>query len=111
MLYANAIIYHTKVVPSYLPLDLSSQHLLLDAVQRSRLLRKKKNTEKVKQFPKLTKYVQENEFNKEGKVIFSEIGELESYLKEKSLHMKNKHSQIENCSLDCSYNSNNHNMR
>ena len=53
--------------PNYLPLDLTCQHVFLEAVQRSRCVKKaKKNTK----FPLIKKYIKKTRFDKENILIF-----------------------------------------
>ena len=57
--------------PEYLPLDLSSQSLFLEAVTRSRTKpkAKKKNTKK---FPSIHKFTKKNQYNSDDNMIFED---------------------------------------
>jgi hypothetical protein len=75
--------HHDFNPPEYLPLDLSCEHLFIEAVQRSRF--KPKKPTKKKKFPSILKFVKKTKYISRDDLIF-----------EKSKYIQNKFKFISN---------------
>jgi hypothetical protein len=114
-LFINQVDWIDHNPPEYLPLDLSCEHLLLEAIQRSRSkqndsIRAKNSSRANKKFPSMNKFIKKTQFDTTNTIIFKKMDEMEAYLIQQSAHLRSIKSQLENCTLECA-GTRNHKMR
>lgn len=108
LLCIGTVKYIDNEPPEFLPLDVSSNHLLIDAVQRSRQKKNRKSQKKF--FPEIKKFIKKTKYSGQDSILFTNEEDLAAHLITKSSHLKIIKSQLENCSINCEI-SGNHQMR